>query len=148
MRRSILLRSVRRHLEAAEILVDAAVLWRRHRLMVPYCFCAFTAVAVGAALVGFQAWPARAGLGLAGAGVAAMATTEYRVLAQTDTGFVLLASSRVRQYAVRLIERLPSCTTIELVTNQMVMSEWAVDGVRYTVPKSSEQSMARMAGTT
>ncbi len=134
-----------RHLDTAETLLDAAVLWRRHRLIVPYCLFAFAVVTGLAALAGFQAWTARVGLGFAAAGVAAMATTEYRVLARTSTGLLLLESSRMRQYAKRIIDRLPASTAIDMATSLMVMSEWIVDGDRYTVPKSSEQAMSRIA---
>jgi len=145
MRRVVLLRSVQKLLRDDEHVVEAAYLWSRHRLLLPFALGAFVLVAVVAALVGFGGWAAPVGLGLAGAAVAAMATTEYRVLAQTDRGFMLCRGSRVRQAATGLIERLPDDLELSLVGNQMVLTEWTVGDRRFSAPKASEQALVRMA---
>ncbi len=147
MRREILLRSLRRLLRADEEVIDAAFMWSRPRLMIPYALAAFGGLVTLATLVGFDSWASRAGLGVAGAAVAAMATTNYRVLAQTTRGFVLMRASRVRQYAVEVTKRWSAPIHLSPETSYMVATDWLVDELRYTVPKSSEQSMMRMAAT-
>ncbi len=145
MRRKVLVRSVRRLLRADEEIIDVAFMWSRHRLMIPYVLASFVALTAVAVAVGFDSWASRAGLGVGGSAVAAMATTNYRVLAQTSRGFVLMRASRVRQYAVEITERLKSPIEMTPQTSYMVATDWLVEDLRYTVPKSSEQSMVRMA---
>ncbi len=145
MRRRILFKSIRRLLRDDEQLVDAAFMWSRHRLMIPYALGVFGLLLGVAFLAGFQTWVSRMGVGAAGAGVAAMATTNYRVLAQTSRGYVLFRASRVRQYAVEPLERWRSTPEMMPKTSYSIATDWAVDNRRYTVPKSSEGAMARMA---
>lgn len=59
---------------------------------------------------------------------------------------MLLRASRVRQVAFEMIERLPASTPVELVGNNLVLTDWMVGERRYTVPKSSQSAMARIAG--
>lgn len=120
-------------------------MWRRHRWLLPFGVAAAVLLVVVAILAGFESTGSLIAVGLAAAGVAAMATTEYRVLAKTSRGLVLLRGSRIRQAAVEMVERLPKGTKVRLVGNQYVMTEWAVGDRRYSVPKNSESAMTRIA---
>ncbi len=148
MRRSVMIKSVQRLLRNDEELLDAAFMWNRHRLMIPYAALAFGAMLLVALIAGFDTWASRLGLAAAGAGVAAMATTNYRILAHTDRGFVLLRASRVRQYATEILERWPHSIELTPMSSFMVVTDWTVHDRRYSVPKSSEQSVVRMAAST
>jgi hypothetical protein len=147
MRRRFLLESVRRNLGRDEEPLEVAVMWQRHHWMVPFALAAALAVGLGAAVVGFTG-PSAVAVGVAAAAVAATATTEYRVLVRTDAGLRLLRASRIRQVATGLVEQLPDDAVVELVANQFVVTEWLVDGRRYTVGKSSEAAMTRIATAT
>lgn len=144
MRQQILLASAARHLPQGVQLVEAVVMWRRHHLMVPFAVVVAVVVGVGASFVGFGAASAVA-LAVAAAAVGASATTDHRVLASTTDGLHLLRASRIRRAAVGHLERLPDTTSIELVGNQFVITEWQVGDRRFTVPRSSESAMARIA---
>ena len=146
MRRAILLRSVARAAPEAGSVLDAAYMWARHRWMVPYTAASFVGMMIVAVAVGWSDWSARIGLGAAAAAVAVMATTEYRVLAQTETGLSLLKASRIRQYATQLLEKLPGDVSIEPSGGSVLAADWTVGDRRFTVPRSSEQAMRRIAG--
>ncbi len=144
MRRTLLYRSIQRLLGCDEKLHDAAVMWSRHRLMVPYLVVVALILGVGATVVGFSV-PSAVAIAAAGTALGAAATTEHRVLAATEGGLWLLRSSRIRTVAVEVLEQMPSQTTVELVANQFVLTEWIVGDRRFTVPKSSEAAMTRIA---
>ncbi|MEO1063166.1 MAG: hypothetical protein AAFZ07_17270, partial [Actinomycetota bacterium] len=100
MRQQVLHASVLRRLPAGAQLLDAVVMWQRHRLLVPYAAVVAVVVGIGALLVGFGAGSS-VGLAAAAVAVAAGATTEHRVLAATvDDGLHLLRASRIRRAAV------------------------------------------------
>ena len=126
-------------------MVEAAYMWARHRWMVPYAAAAFLVVAGLAEFVGWDTWSARLGLGAAAAGVAVLATSDYRVLAQTAGGLVLLRASRIRQTATGLLDRLSPGVTIEQVGGTILAADWKVGDRRYSVPRSSEEPMRRIA---
>ncbi len=144
MRRHFLLQSVQRLLRPDEAILEVVVMWQRHRLMLPFSVLAAVAMFAGATLVGFEEGPA-VGLAVATVGIAAASTTEHRVLAQTSRGLRLLRGSRIRQVAVELIGPLPDDTPIEMTGHRFVLSEWRVGDHDYTVPKSSEGAMTRIA---
>lgn len=144
MRRAVLLRSVGRILGGDAAIHDAAYMWTRHRWMIPYASTVFAAIALLAPIVGIEDWPTRIVIGLAGASVAVMATTEYRVLAQTADDFVLLDASRIRQVATAPRDTLDADDVLEPVGGTMLAADWQVAEHRYTVPRSSEQAMQRM----
>jgi hypothetical protein len=146
MRRHFLFQSVSRLLRPDEVIIEVVVMWQRHRLMLPFSVFAAIAVFVGATIVGFQTGPA-VGLAVAAVGMAAASTTEHRVLAQTSHGLRLLRGSRIRQVAVELIGDLPDDTPIEMTGHRFVLSEWRVGDHGYTVPKSSEGAMTRIAAS-
>jgi hypothetical protein len=73
------------------------------------------------------------------------ATTDYRVLALTDRGLVMFKSSRIRQYATGVLARLPRSTPIEVVGGTVLATDWRVGEATYTVPKSSERAIERIA---
>lgn len=147
MRKRILLSSVQKRLRSGERAELAAYMWNRHRLMVPFLVASFIVLTAVATAAGFETWAGRVAIGFAGAAVAGTASTDYRILAKTDKGFVLLKSSRVRQYATQLIEQLPASTPLERVGGTMLATEWIVGERSYTVAKSSEPAMSAMAGS-
>ncbi len=145
MRRRVLIESVQKRLRADDELREVAYMWHRHRWTLPFAILAAIGVAGVAALVGVGSWGSLVAVGLAAAAVAATAATEYRVLAATQRGLVLLRASRIRQVAVEVLERLPASTPVTLVGNNFVLTDWLVGDRRYTVPKSSESAMTRIA---
>jgi hypothetical protein len=145
MRRSILLHSVERLLEPGEKLEDAAFMWARHRLGYAYAAGAFVALVIVAIASGFEPWPSRIVIGIAGATVALSATTNYRVLALTTSNLVVLDAGRLRQVARRVKRRLPRGAAVTIVRDTMITTDWLVDGAEYTVPKGSQRAMERIA---
>ena len=124
---------------------DAAYLWRRHKWMVPYGAFAFAAVALLAPIGGIEDWPTRVAIGAAAVAVAVTATTDYSVVALTDDGFALFKASKIRQVATGLREHLPHNVELTPVGGTLLAADWQVGKHRYTVPRSSEQAMQRMA---
>jgi hypothetical protein len=138
-------RSVQRHLEQGEQAQHVAHMFTRHYLAFPFIAAAGGALFVVAMFSGADQWATRISLGLAGAAVAAMATTEYRVLAQTTRGLVLLRSSRFRRRASGVLRRLANGTQIEVLGSNLVITEYRVDGVVYSVMRRSQQEMTAIA---
>jgi hypothetical protein len=97
VRRAFLLNSVSRVLGADTVVHDAAYMWNRQRWMVPYGAVAFAAVVMFAPVAAIEEWPTRIAIGFAAAGVAVMATTEHRIVAETNDGPGRLRSRRVRR---------------------------------------------------
>jgi hypothetical protein len=120
-------------------------MWKRHRLLLPFGLAAFVGMVLVAAWAGAEDWPTRIVIGLAGFAVAVAATTDYRVVAQTSEGILLLRASRIRQVAKEIIERFPFATPIEPVGGTALAADWSVAGQTYTVPRSSETAMDRIA---
>ncbi len=145
MRREVLWRSVRRVLGTDEEVLDVAYLFRRHRLFVPFAVAAAAIGGGGAVLAGFTSAASIVAVALAAVAVAASAVTDYRVLAATDDGLVLMKAGRVRQVATSLIARLPASTTVERVANNLVISEWRVGPERFSVLRRYESTMAAIA---
>ena len=145
MRRATLLRSVARLLDDGAELHDAAFMWTRHRWMIPYAVIAAGAVYLASEWAGFTETPTRVALAFAAGAIAVNATTDYRVLARTSRGLVMLRGSRIRQYAVGVLERMPSSTRIEAVGGTVFATDWQVGEAVYTVPKSSESAIHRIA---
>ena len=113
--------------------------------MIPFAIGAFVAMLAVAEFSGFDEWASRIAFGIAAAAVAVTATTNYRVLAETREGLMLFEASKIRQYARRLIEQLPDRPEIVAIGGTVVSSDWTIAGRTYTVPKSSEQAINRMA---
>ena len=114
--------------------------------MLEFVIVSFVALLLVATASGVETWWARIGIALAGAAVATNATTDYRILARTTEGLVLLESSRIRQYATELLERLdPDTTPLERLGGTLVASEWSVGSRHYTVARSSEPSMTQIS---
>lgn len=145
MRRSILLRSVERLLEPGEKLEDAAFMWARHRLGYAYAAGSFVALVIVAIAAGFEPWPSRVVIGIAGGALALTATTNYRVLASTTNNLVILEAGRLRQVARSVKRRLPREAAITIVRDTLITTDWLVDGVEYTVPKGYQRAMERIA---
>lgn len=144
MRRNILVASVRRLLDPDEELLDAALMWVRHSFSYAYAALSFVALVIVSILSGFESWPFRLGIGAAGAAIAFTATTDYRVLALTTKGLVLMRAGRVRQVARSIIERPPSTITMEPVGGTLLTVDWLVDGVVYTLTKAGQNPIQRI----
>ncbi len=145
MRYNVLLRSVQRLLGPGEQLYGAAFMWQRHRLGYMYSLAAFIALTGIAIVAGFEDWLNRIVIGVAGASIALTATTLYRVLAATSEGLVLIEGGRVRHVGKSILRRLGPGTTVEIKRDTLVTTDWQVDGVEYTVPKSSQQAMQQIS---
>jgi len=146
VRKANLLRSIARFLDDGIYVIDAAYMWRRHRLMLPFGIVSFVGLAMVADWVGWDDWPTRIVIGLAGAALAVAASTDYKVVALTSTGVVLLQASRIRQAATGMLESLPPDVTIEPAGGTVLAADWEIAGLVYTVPRSSEQAINRIAG--
>ncbi|HSR43830.1 MAG TPA: hypothetical protein VLT15_01200 [Acidimicrobiia bacterium] len=146
MRKANLLRSIARFLDDGTYVIDAAYMWRRHRLMLPFGIASFVGMVIVAEWVGWEDWATRVVIGLAGAALAVAASTDYKVVALTSTGVILLQASRIRQAATRMIEKLPADVAIEPVGGTVLAADWEIAGSVYTVPRSSEQAINRIAG--
>jgi len=146
MRRANLFRSVVRFLDDGTHLVDAAYVWKRHRLVYPFGISSFVGMLIVAEWAGWDDWATRVAIGLAAVAIAVAASTEYKVVAQTSDGLFLFQASRIRQAATGLLERLPSDATIKPVGGTVLAADWEVAGSVYTVPRSSERAISRISG--
>ena len=145
MRDRVLHNSVRALLADTDRVLHLVHMWSRHRWLLPFAALAFGGMLVVALLAGVDQWSGRIGLALAGAAVAAMATTEYRVLAWTSDGLVLLRSSRVRQKALGVIGPLPASTRVEPVGSNLVITDWTVGDTVYSVMKRHQAAMVAIS---
>lgn len=100
-----------------------------------------------ALFAGVESIGSQIAIGLAGVAVAGMATTDQRILASTDTDLVMMQSSRVRQSARSVIERLPLDTPIKVVSDNLVISDWDVGGQRFSMMKRSQRAMTAIASS-
>lgn len=125
-----------------ETVRNVVQMWRRHHLALPFIAGAFVVLFCVALLAGVEQLSSQFAIGLAGVAVAGMATTDQRILAQTDDGLVMLQSSRIRWHAKRVIERLPDTTPIEVLSDNLVISDWNVNGQRYSMMKRSQRAMS------
>ncbi len=145
MRNRILYNSVNGLLADEEHIRAVVHMWQRHRLLLPYALAAFVAVLAVAIAAGINSWSSRLGLGLAAAAIASMALTEYRILAHTTSGLVLLRSSRVRQRATELVKRLPDSTHIAPVSSNLVITDWTVGSETFSVMKRYQSAMVAIS---
>ena len=145
MRDGILHGSVRALIPEDERIVHVAHMWTRHPLTLVYGAAAFIGFLVLGFVLGIEQWSGRIGLAFAGAAVATMATTEYRILVQTGEGLVLLASSRIRQRATSIIGKLPKSAEVRAVGNNLVITDSNVDGHVYSVMKRHQAAMVAMS---
>jgi hypothetical protein len=146
MRRAVLLRSVRGVLGEHVTVGEAAYVWNRHRWFMAYAMVVLALLVWLAPIAGIDDWPTRIVIGLAGSAIAVNASSNYRVLAETDEGMFLLRASRIRQVAIGEPEELPSNVVLEPVGGTLLATDWQVGDQVYTVARSSEQAMERMAG--
>ena len=147
MRYAFLLNSVRKVVGEDTTVHDAAYMWTRHRWVWPFGSAVFAGALVFAPFVGVDDWPTRIVIGAALMAVAIMAATEYRVLAQLGEGLDILDASKIRQVATGLKEHLPPNVEIGPAGGSMLASDWQVGRIRYTVPRSSENAMSRIAAS-
>ncbi|MDH5373652.1 MAG: hypothetical protein OEX97_11985 [Acidimicrobiia bacterium] len=134
-----------RFLDEGIHVVEAVYMWKRHRLMFPFSIVTFIGMVVVAEWAGWDEWATRIVIGLAAVAVAVAASTDYKVVALTSDGLFLLQASRIRQVATRMLEELPRDLMLEPVGGTILATDWKVAGSVYTVPKSSEQAMSRIA---
>lgn len=145
MRDRVLHNSVRAALPADERVMHVAHMWSRHPFMLPYAAVAFIAMMALAIAVGVEQWGGRVGLGLAAGAVAAMAATEYRVLALTTEGLVLFRSGKIRQKATDVLERLPKSADVQPVGSNLVITDWSVGDRVYSVMKRHQNAMVAIS---
>lgn len=145
MRDRVLHNSVRAQLRDTDRILHLVHMWSRHRWLVPYAALAFAFMLGVAILVGVEQWGGRIGLALAAAVTAAMSTTEYRVLAWTTDGLVLLQSSRIRQKATAIIAHLPPSTSVQPVGSNLVITDWMVGDTVYSVMKRHQAAMVAIS---
>lgn len=145
MRRTVLLESVEKVLGHDVDVRDAAYVWKRHRWITYYSAGVFGAIALTAPVGGIEDWPTRIVLGLAGVSVAVMATTKYSVVAETNKGLQVLKASRIRQVAIEKEHLVEFEATFAPVGGNIIATDWQVGDRVFTVPRSSEQAMQRMA---
>lgn len=146
VRQHILLKSVQRLLPAGEHVRSVVVMTTRHRWLLPYAVVSGLALYGISTASGVQGLTSRLAIMACGTAIAAMATTDYSVLADTTDSFVLCRSSRVRQYAKQLTARLPHDTNLEMVSSTVITSDWRVDGTIYTMTKRWESTMRQLSG--
>ncbi|NNL47156.1 MAG: hypothetical protein HKO76_02180 [Acidimicrobiia bacterium] len=147
MRKAVLFRSVIRLLGEGSEVNDAVYMWKRHRHVLPFGGATFVGMVLLAGWLGWDDWATRIVIGLAATAVAVAASTDYKILADTSSGLYLLDASRIRQTATAMGKQLSSGTDIKQAGGTMLAADWEVDGSLYTVPKSSEQAMNRIAGS-
>ena len=145
LRHAILTRSVQRLVGDGEQVRDVVMLFTRHRWFLPYSLFAGLALFLVASTTGIDGTLNRVVLAGCGVAIAAMATTNHWVLAETDRGLVLLRSSRIRQYAQAIVTRFPRNEPLDMVGSTVITSDWRVDGTMYTLTKRWEPAMRRIA---
>ena len=145
MRNQVLIRSIRRLLGDDVVVHHVVSMWRRHHLAIPFCAGSFMLGFVVAALVDIQPISSQVAVGLAGLAVAAMATTDQRILVQTDDELVMLRSSRIRQYARAVVGPVPDDASIEVVSDNLVISDWMIGDQRFSMMKRAQRSMTHIA---
>jgi len=144
VRQNLLVNSVNKLLGGNERAIQAVYMWTRDERAFIASGLLFVAVVAAATLVGVEQWPVRVMIGLIGAYPAMNALTTYRVFAQTTTGHVLCKASRFRSVATELLPS-PDFKTIVPTGGTMLATEWQIDGVVYTVPKSYERQIQAIA---
>jgi len=145
MRQQVLYKSVRKLMPKGQPIDHLVLMMGRHRLMLPFVIGAAIALFVVALLSGIQQTSGRIAVALGGAAVAAMATTEYRVLVRTGDEIILFAASRLRQKATRMIGHLNPDTPIKMIGNNLVLTEWLVGDRHFTVMRRFQQAMVALA---
>lgn len=145
MRQKVLYKSVVKLLPEGETIDQLVYMMGRHRWSLPFAAGASALLFVVAWISGIEQAGGRVAIGLAGGAIAAMATTEYRVLVQTDEGLVLFAAGRLRQKATRMIGRLKPGTPIELIGTNLVVTEWLVGDRQFTVMRRFQQAMVALS---
>jgi len=144
VRQKLLVKSVNRLLGADERAFQGVYMWTRNERAYIASGLLFILVVAGATLAGVEQWPVRIMIGLIGAYPAMNALTTYRALAHTTTGHVLCKASRFRSVATEVLPS-PDFATIVPTGGTMLATEWQIDGVVYTVPKSYERQIQAIA---
>ena len=119
----------------------AAYGWRRRRRATILSVIMGLMGVVAGAVLGLSMGLAVA-LGLAVLMFASTATTEYRVLASSPSRLVLCRSSRIRQYAIEVVDELPRSTAVHPEGGTMLATDWRIGEMSLTISKSSEAMMA------
>lgn len=144
LRQTVLIRSVDRLLPPGEQAASAIMLFSRHHLFFPYAIGAGVVVFIAALLAGIPGLTNQIILAACGVAIAAMATTNHVVLAQTNLDLLLFRSSRVRQYAKKFLERIPDDTPIEMISGNVITSDWKIGTRIFTLTKRWEAAMRNL----
>lgn len=147
VRQNILFGSVQRLLGQDEKVRAAVVMSTRHRWFLPYAVAAAVALFIVASVTQVEPLTSRLVIGACGAAIAAIATTNQWVLAETTHGLVLCRSSRIRQYAKEIVRRLGDDAALTMVGSTVINSDWKIDGVTYSMTKRWEATMRRLSST-
>lgn len=141
----ILHHSAQQLLDDDDRIVHVVHMFTRHRLFVPYVLGSTGALFVLGIMLGIEQWSGRIGLALGAGALAAMATTEYRVLVQARSGLVLMRSSRIRRKATAVLKRLPDNIEVVPVGSNLVITDFRVGTVIYSVMKRFQAPMSSIA---
>ncbi|MFK8026394.1 MAG: hypothetical protein AB8G26_20740 [Ilumatobacter sp.] len=145
MRRRVLVSSVQRLLPTEVTLIDVVFMWRRSGAMYVWAAGAAALAVLVTTIFDYGSGTARLALALAAALAAAVVTTESRVLAHTDAGPYSFVAGRVRQVATRLIGPLPDDAELAVVGSNLVLTDWVVGTERFSVPRTFQAAMTRLA---
>lgn len=148
LRQNILFGSVQRLLDENEKVRSTVVMSTHHRWLLPYALVSGIALFLVASATQVEPLASRIMIGGCGAAIAALATTNHWVLAETTHGLLLCRSSRIRQYAKEIVRRLPDDAPLTMVGSTLINSDWNVDGVTYSLTKRWESTMRRLSMTT
>lgn len=147
MREQILIRSVQQLLAPGARVGDLALMWRRSAGGLLVAVGAGIGLFVLLALTGVGSPTTRVVAALASMLFTATASTQYEVLVETDSGIRRFRAGRFRQIAVSEIGVLEDDAVLEPLSSNLLISDWSVDGQRYSVARRHQRAMTRLAGS-
>jgi len=147
MRKRRLAATVHRFLSPGARVVAIAFMWRVHRAALPFGIGAAALTAAAGVLAGFDTASSVVAVSLAGVALAVVSSTDYRVLAMTDSQLVFMRGSRFREAATGIIDVLPLHVEIEIMSTNLVAGEWRIDQQRFMVAKRHQAAMRTIAST-
>jgi len=133
--------SVRRLLSPDTPLVDVVFMWRRRRWALGYAAGAGAAALAIASAFGYGTWSTRVGLAACAAVMAALVATEQYVIADTGTSLELLRASSIRQVAVTSLRTISPSVPIDVVSSNLIVTEWQIGTERFSVPRRFGRAM-------
>ncbi len=148
MRKTLLLTSVQRQLGENDTARIAVFLTRTHRWALPFGFLAGVLCAAAGSLLGvFTELTSVIAVGIAGASMAALAATHYRVLVATtgSRDLMLFRGSKIRHVAVELLADDIKPASVAVTSSNAVTSHWQVGEKNYMVARRYQQAMTQLA---